>query len=155
MAPVKTLTKYNWDLPGAVSGSRDQVLNFLRMEKWLSDRPHHPGEAAKQWLIDLYHHNRLVKGEFMLDGRAVDLNALTMPVLNVYATKDHIVPPSTSRALKRHVGTADYQELALTAGHIGTFVSRGANRIFSDTLSGWLVERDRPAASQSTARDTH
>ena len=27
-------------------------MNFLRMEKWLADRPHHPGEAAKQWFKD-------------------------------------------------------------------------------------------------------
>ena len=55
------------------------------MEKWLADRPHHPGEAAKQWLKDLYQHNKLVKSEFELGGRKVDLAEITMPVLNIYA----------------------------------------------------------------------
>jgi polyhydroxyalkanoate synthase len=141
MTPVKSLTKYNWDFADAISGDREQVLNFLRMEKWLSDRPHHPGEAAKQWLIELYRENRLINKRFAIDGKVVDLANLIMPVLNIYANKDHIVPPVTSKALRDHVGTGDYQELELNVGHIGTFVSRKANRLFSETLSGWLKSR--------------
>jgi polyhydroxyalkanoate synthase len=52
---------------------KKKLLNFLRMEKWIADRPHHPGEAAKQWLKDLYQDNKLVKGELELGGRKVDL----------------------------------------------------------------------------------
>lgn len=140
MTPVKSMTKYSWDLKDTVTGSRDQVINFLRMEKWLSDRPHHPSEAAKQWLIDLYKENRLVKGEFELDGERIDLGQLTMPILNVFARKDHIVPPPTSKALRDHVSADRYDELELGVGHIGTFVSRKANRVFSDRLAEWLHE---------------
>ena len=43
------------------------------MEKWLADRPHHAGEAAKQWLKDLYQDNKLIKSELELGGRKVDL----------------------------------------------------------------------------------
>ena len=57
MTLVKSLTKYQWDAVKSLAGDRKQVLNFLRMEKWLVDRPNHPGEAAKQWLIDLYNEN--------------------------------------------------------------------------------------------------
>ena len=71
-----------------------KLLNFLRMEKWLADRPDHPGEAAKQWLKDLYQANQLVKGEFQLDGKLVDLKKITMPVLNIFAQEDHIIPPT-------------------------------------------------------------
>ena len=142
MTPMKSMTKYNWDLADSLSGSKDEVVNFLRMEKWLSDRPNHPGEAAKQWLIELYKENRLVKGEFMLDGEVVDLRKLDMPVLNIYSSNDHIVPPPTSQALKRFAGSTDYSELELGVGHIGTFVSRKANRQFTDTLIDWLAKRD-------------
>ena len=67
------------------------------MEKWLADRPDHAGEAAKQWLKELYQENRLVKNEWELGGRKIDLRE-TMPVLNVYAEADHIIPPPTVRA---------------------------------------------------------
>ena len=63
--------------------------------------PHHPGEAAKQWLKDLYQDNKLVRNEFELGGRKVDLKNITCPVLNVFAKDDHIIPPATSQALGR------------------------------------------------------
>jgi len=59
---------------------------------------------------DLSQQNKLVKGEFELDGRRVDLANITMPVLNIYADKDHLVPPKTSTALAKYVGTKDYQD---------------------------------------------
>jgi len=80
-------------------------------------------EAAKQWLKDLYQDNKLIKGELELGGRKVDLAQLTMPVLNIYAQDDHIIPPPTSRALAGKIGTDDYTELGLPGGHIGVFVS--------------------------------
>ena len=57
MTPMRTLTKYNLDLI-EVMDDKKKLLNFLRMEKWIADRPHHPGEAAKQWLKDLYQDNK-------------------------------------------------------------------------------------------------
>ena len=53
--------KYNLDLL-EVMDDENKLLNFLRMEKWLADRPNHPGEAAKQWLNDLYQQNKLIEG---------------------------------------------------------------------------------------------
>lgn len=61
LTPVRNLTKYNIDLLD-IADDDNKLMNFLRMEKWLADRPHHPGAAARQWLIDLYKENRLVKG---------------------------------------------------------------------------------------------
>ena len=141
MTLVKSLTKYNWELLDSLAGNKEKVLNFLRMEKWLLDRPHHPSEAAKQWLIDLYNENKLVTNEFELDGNKVDLANLSMPVLNIYAKHDHIVPPCTSRALKDYLDAdLDYEELELNAGHIGAFVSGKANQMFSDKIADWVSE---------------
>lgn len=39
--------RYNIDLLAVVDDEK-KLLNFLRMEKWIADRPDHPGEAAKQ-----------------------------------------------------------------------------------------------------------
>ncbi len=153
MTPVRTLAKYNWDLPAAIAPSREQALNFLRMEKWLSDRPHHPAAAAKQWMIELYRENRLARGTFEMDGKRVDLGRLTMPILNIFALKDHIVPAPTSRALRHLAGTMDYTDLELGVGHIGTFVSRKANRQFSDTLAAWLAARE-PSTSTRDDRES-
>ncbi len=140
MTPVRSLTKYNIDMLD-VFDSRDKVLNFLRMEKWLADRPHHPGEAGRQWLQELYQENRLVKGEFRLGGRLVSLSNVTMPVLNVYALDDHIIPPNCSRALGALVGTSDYTEIPLQGGHVGVFVSGRSQGIVGKGIVKWLRER--------------
>ena len=49
MTPMRSLTKYNVDLIDVVDDEA-KFLNFLRMEKWLADRPHHPGNATAQQL---------------------------------------------------------------------------------------------------------
>ena len=42
MTPIKSLTKYNVDLIN-IAQDEKKLMNFLRMEKWLADRPDHPG----------------------------------------------------------------------------------------------------------------
>jgi polyhydroxyalkanoate synthase len=141
MTPMRTLLKYNLDLLD-VADDRKKLLNFLRMEKWIADRPDHPGEAAKQWLKDLYQQNKLVKNELELGGRHVNLGNITMPVLNIYAEDDHIIPPATSRAIAGKIGTHDYNELPLPGGHVGVFVGGRSQRLLAPGIANWLAERD-------------
>jgi len=140
MTPLSSLTKYNLGLLDVVDDEK-KLMNFLRMEKWLADRPHHPGEAAKQWLKDLYQQNKLVKNQFELGGRKVELANITMPVLNVYAKEDHIIPPQCSRALADCVGTDDYSEIGLAGGHVGVFVSGKSQGILGKGIVDWLRRR--------------
>ena len=142
MTPMRTLLKYNLDLL-EVADDEQRLLNWLRMEKWIADRPDHPGEAAKQWLKDLYQQNKLVKGEFELGGQPVDLRRITMPLLNVYAKDDHIIPPATSKALGPLIGTQDYTELALPGGHVGVFVGGRSQKLFAPSVAKWLGEHDQ------------
>ena len=141
LTPVRSATKYHLDLLDVANDER-KLLNFLRMEKWLADRPHHPGEAAKQWLQELYQDNKLVKNTWQLDGRTVDLRNVSMPVLNIFALDDHIIPPATSRALDGLLGTSDYTELGLPGGHIGLFVSTKSQGIVGIGIVDWLTKRD-------------
>jgi polyhydroxyalkanoate synthase len=140
MTPMRTLMKYNLDMLEVMDDEK-KFLNFLRMEKWIADRPHHPGEAAKQWLKDLYQDNKLIKNAFMINDRAVDLRNLTMPVLNVFAKDDHIIPPATSQALSAKVGTRDYTDLALPGGHVGVFVGGKSQSLLGSGIAKWLAER--------------
>jgi polyhydroxyalkanoate synthase len=141
MTPMRTLLKYNIDMLDVVDDEA-KLLNFLRMEKWIADRPDHPGEAAKQWLKDLYQQNLLVKNQLVLGGRTVDLGDITVPVLNVYAKDDHIIPPATSRALADKVGSKDYTELALPGGHVGIFVGGRSQKLFAPAVAEWLTARE-------------
>jgi polyhydroxyalkanoate synthase len=64
-----------------------------------------------------------------------------MPVLNIYAEQDHLVPPDASRALRGLVGTHDYSEVGFRGGHIGIYVSSRAQREVPTAISSWLAER--------------
>jgi poly[(R)-3-hydroxyalkanoate] polymerase subunit PhaC len=139
MTPVRSLAKYNLTLL-EVGQDHEKLLNFLRMEKWLADRPAHPGEAARQWLKDLYQDNKLVKGELVVGGRRVDLKNLTMPVLNIFSDSDHIIPSASSRALREAVGTNDYSESPAKGGHIGILVARSQEKL-REQIAGWLAAR--------------
>jgi polyhydroxyalkanoate synthase len=137
LAPARTLAKYTSGLV-EMADDRDALDTFLRMEKWLADRPDHPGAAAKEWLIGLYHENRLVRGEFMIAGEPVDLAAIACPVLNIFGAEDHIIPPSCIRALGRILAGKDYEELEVPTGHVGVFVSRRAQQMVPPAIIRWL-----------------
>ncbi len=139
MTPFRSLAKYNLTLLD-VGQDREKFLNFLRMEKWLADRPAHPGEAARQWLKDLYQDNKLVRGELMVGDRRVDLRNLNMPVLNIFSETDHIIPAPSSRALRHAVGTKDYSESSVKGGHIGILVARSQEKL-REEIAGWLATR--------------
>lgn len=118
-----------------------ELENFLRMEKWIFDSPDQAGEAFRQFIKDFYQGNKLVKGGLVIGEQAVDLAKVTMPVLNIYAEQDHLVPPAASIALKDVVGTDDYQVLAFRGGHIGIYVSSRAQREVPTAIHQWLEER--------------
>ena len=141
MSPMRSVLKYNLDMLEVMEDEK-KLLNWLRMEKWIADRPDHPGEAAKQWLKDLYQQNKLVRNEWELDGRQVDLGKITMPVLNVFAQDDHIIPPATSRAIGPKLGTSDYTELALPGGHVGVFVGGRSQKLFAPGVASFLEKHD-------------
>ena len=118
-----------------------EMENFLRMEKWIFDSPDQAGEAFRQFLKDFYQGNKLVKGGLRIGGQEVHLGNITMPVLNVFAEQDHLVPPAASRALGDHVGTKDYTQLAFRGGHIGIYVSGRAQREVPPAIHDWLAAR--------------
>jgi polyhydroxyalkanoate synthase subunit PhaC len=116
--------------------------NFLRMEKWIFDSPDQPGEMFRQFMSAMVKENRLCKGTLDIAGRRVDLRQITMPVLNIFAAQDHLVPPSASRPLGKLVGTRDYTSHEFQGGHIGIYVSGSAQREIPDRIASWLRQRD-------------
>jgi polyhydroxyalkanoate synthase len=118
-----------------------KLKNFLRMEKWIFDSPDQAGESFRQFINWFYKENRLVHGTLEIGGWKVDLARVTMPVFNVYATEDHLVPPAASTALEKYVGTKDYTTLAFKGGHIGIYVSGRAQKEIPRGVGDWLKAR--------------
>lgn len=119
----------------------DKARNFMRMEKWIFDSPDQAGEAFRQFTKQFYQENRLVKSTVRIGNDIVDLQNIKLPVLNIYAAADHLVPPDSSKALAGCVGTDDYSELEFPGGHIGIYVSGKAQKMIPPAAGDWLSER--------------
>ncbi|MBD9369086.1 class III poly(R)-hydroxyalkanoic acid synthase subunit PhaC [Xanthomonas sp. XNM01] len=117
------------------------VEDFLRMEKWIFDSPDQAGEAFREFIKQFYQGNAFVNGTAKIGAQPVDLGFVDMPVLNIYAEQDHLVPPDASRALAGLVGTDDYTELGFKGGHIGIYVSSRAQREVPAAIERWLAAR--------------
>lgn len=119
----------------------EALKNFLRMEKWIFDCPDQAGAAFRQFAKDFFQGNKLIKREVFIGKRRVDLGRIELPLLNVYATQDHIVPPAASKALKDYCNSRDYSEHAFEGGHIGIYVSGRAQRQIPPAIAAWLQAR--------------
>jgi polyhydroxyalkanoate synthase len=126
-----------------VLDDKEKLLNFLRMEKWISESPDQAGECFRQFMKDLYQGNKLIKGELEVGGKKVNLKNLTSPLLNIYATEDHLVPPAATIPLNDYVGTKDKELYSFKGGHIGVFVGSKSQKELAPAVTEWLKKRDK------------
>lgn len=117
------------------------IGDFLRMEKWIFDSPDQAGEMFRQFIKQFYQGNGFINGGIDIGGEEVRLADITIPVLNVYAEQDHLVPPDASRPLGGLIGGDDYTELSFKGGHIGIYVSGRAQREVPSAIHEWLAAR--------------
>jgi polyhydroxyalkanoate synthase len=127
--------------------NKDFVENFIRMEKWIFDSPDVPGETFRQLIKDCYHNNLLIKNEMEIGGHMIDLRNVTMPLLNIYAQYDHLVPPGAADKITGAVGSTDTEDVCLDTGHIGIYVSSKTQKEFAPRIVKWLGQRDGPSES--------
>jgi polyhydroxyalkanoate synthase len=119
----------------------DKLMNFLRMEYWVADSPDQAGECFRQFIKDLYQQNKLIKGELEIGGKKINLKNITMPILTIYATEDHLVPPSSTKPLNDLVGSKDKTLYEFPGGHIGVFVGARSQKELGPTIAKWYTER--------------
>ncbi|NWF55838.1 MAG: class III poly(R)-hydroxyalkanoic acid synthase subunit PhaC [Syntrophaceae bacterium] len=117
------------------------IRNFLRMEKWIFDSPDQAGETIRKFVNEMYKKNSLVKGELVIGGRKVNLKNIDMPILNIYAEQDHLVPPSSSRPLANLVSSQDVTTKSFPVGHIGMYVSSRSQRELAPLIADWVLKR--------------
>jgi polyhydroxyalkanoate synthase len=140
LKPMGKTRKY-LNLP-TTTKDKGRLMNFLRMEKWVADSPDQAGETYRCFIKEMYQQNKLIKGEFELDGKRVNLKNITMPVLTIYAKSDHIVPPSSTKPINDAVGSKDKELLEFPGGHIGVFVGSRSQKMLTPAIAAWLKKRD-------------
>lgn len=116
----------------------NKLANFLRMEKWIFDSPDQAARAYEEFIDAMYHKNALIKGEFELGGRFVDLKEISCPLLAILGEKDNQVPPAATRPIMDAVSSNDKELVEVSTGHIGIFVSRKSSNIVAPKINEFL-----------------
>ena len=60
-----------------------------------------------------------------------------MPILNVMASDDHLVPAAASQALAFITPDSTYTEYFIPGGHVGIFVTLSAKSVLADKVDTW------------------
>lgn len=141
LKPYQLMAKKYVDLVDILD-DKNKVENFMRMEKWIFDCPDQAGETFRYFVKQFYQENGLIKGKIEIADKQVDLQNITIPVLNIFARDDHLVPPDASKALEGCVSSEDYQSVEFPGGHIGIYVSEKAKKQLPSTIYNWLSERE-------------
>ncbi len=128
--------------------NEDTVKNFLRMEKWIFDSPDQAGETFRQFFKDCYQKNLLIKNKMMLNGKKINLKNISMPLLNVMAEFDHLVPNDASKPLTDAVSSSDKETLVFPTGHIGIFVGSKSQKEVCPKIAEWLKPRSFPDGTE-------
>jgi len=115
---------------------------FDLFERWMMSDVALAGETFRELVLQLSKRNALVKGEFKLGGKKIDLKRITCPLLNVVAEKDDVVHPQSSMPLPDYVGSSDKRNLTFPVGHLGAVVSAGAMTKLWPQIGAWLAARD-------------
>jgi len=117
------------------------VENFGRMERWVRDGVDVAGEAYRQFIEEIYQKNALYRNELVLDGDPVDIGNLTMPVLQIIGSFDHLIPPDASKPFMDAIPSEDTDIYEFPTGHVGMAVSGKAHAELWPRVATWFRER--------------
>ncbi|MCV6589746.1 MAG: class III poly(R)-hydroxyalkanoic acid synthase subunit PhaC [Marinobacterium sp.] len=141
LMPMRLGQQKYLNLPAQLQ-TQHSARSFLRMERWINDSPDLAGQAFLEFFVQFFRENRLMNGGTTIGGLSVELQNITQPVLNIYGSHDHLVPPAASRALENLCASQDYKALEIASGHIGVFVSGKSQRQLAPEIIAWLNSRN-------------
>ena len=125
------------------SESINKLKSTALVDQWVFECPDQPGKAFAQFMHQFYQENKLVRGGLKLGEHVVNLLNIECPVLNLYATADHLVPPESACALKYHISQDLYTEISYDGGHIGLMIGDKAHRTILPQMAEWLINNQK------------
>jgi polyhydroxyalkanoate synthase len=120
--------------------SEEILIDYWRRLQWIVETPSIPGKAYEEFIQGCYRDNVLTKNAMMIDGHRISLSKIDVPLLNIMAQYDHIVPIESVRALRKAVTSSYYEEIIFPSSHVGLSVSRRAHQELWPTVAHWIKE---------------
>lgn len=103
-----------------VRGKRDSLNDLMA---WNADGTRMPCRMHSEYLSRLYLHNELAQGTYTIDGKTIDLRALTVPMFVVGTETDHVAPWRSVYKARRLTRASDYTFLLTSGGHNAGIIS--------------------------------
>lgn len=119
------------------------VESWHAMNTWVTDNIPVAGGAFRQLIVDLYRHDRLMKGELMIRGERVDLSHVRANLLTVIAEGDHITPACQSESIVTKISSQDKEIYRVPGGHIGIMAGNAAHKRTWPHIEQWLAPRSK------------
>lgn len=123
--------------------SREVLADYWRRLRWVVETPAVPGKVYEEFIQGFYRENALVKKELLIDGHQVDLSRIDVPVLNIMAKYDHIVPVESVKALREAVSSTHYEEILFPSSHVGLSISKKAHNELWPKVAEWINKYHR------------
>jgi len=108
---------------------------FTTLEDWSNTGQPLSLAAARGLAETLFRDDSTGTGQWRIDGLRIDPAALTLPILDILAERDRIVPPAAALS-----ATGPGTALRLDAGHVGMVVGGRAPELLWHPLASWLKE---------------
>lgn len=117
------------------------VKHWHAHRSWATDMVPLTGALFRDLVVELYRHNRLMRGELQIGDQRVDLGMIRANLLNVIASDDYAAPPCQSEGLLGVVGSRDKQELRLPGSHVESMAGISSPQNAWPKIEAWLAKR--------------
>ena len=142
------------------------IENLVKIRSWINNTPDIPGPLFRQFAVDLYQQNLLIKNQLILDKgaeekeetgqsqiekEAVDLKNISVPILNIVGNKDDLVSSMSSIPITEDdnggsgsggiVSSKDKRLMVFPSEHIELCISYDAHKQLWPQVTQWLKER--------------
>jgi len=115
-----------------------QLEGHRALTQWARDHVPFPGALLRQVTAMLLRENGFMTDRIRVGGRRVHLADIDVPVLNVVAQGDDIVPRAASAPMAELLERAEVAEAPVPGGHVGLVIGGAAVRTTMPAISGWL-----------------
>jgi polyhydroxyalkanoate synthase len=120
-------------------GKRDSPNDLMA---WNADGTRMPCRMHSEYLRQLYLDNALARGQFVAQGRTVDLAAIHLPMFVVGTETDHVAPWKSVYKARGLTRSADYTFLLTSGGHNAGIISGPVHPRRRHRVRTWLNENE-------------
>ena len=126
------------------------IQNLWKISLWITNTPDLSSQFFSQFSMDLYQKNLLLKNQLSILQRRkltakeiapVNLKNITIPILNILASKDDLVSPKSSMPISEAVESKDKKTIEIPSGHIELCISHDAHKNLWPEVVGWLLKK--------------